>query len=460
MQPDIFEARTPWDRVYISTLFTYYWSKTIETIEFYKRAVAGNLGKLYVGGVLASLLPEDLYAESGVYPIVGRLHSPAKIRLDGDENIDQLPPDYTVLDEYLYAINETFYTRTTRGCVNHCAWCGVPIIEDGYTDYIDIRPEVESLRASYGDLPILKLMDDNIIASAKLAKIVEDLVELGYGRGAKTSSDKPRARVVDFNQGLDATFLNDEKMRLLSRINIAPMRIAFDRLEEKEEYVRAIRLAYSYGVKEFSNYMLYYCDDTPRDLYERLRINIDLNREFRVSCANGPTASIYSYPMKYAPIRDDAHGNPKSREPIAQPETSKGSYIDNAQWNRKFARNIGIMRGVAYGAISSTPSLALRTIGEDYETYIANLYMPEELLRYRNKYEARVYRDEPSRAPGTGAIEEFREFLLRLLLKGGREARDFHNAVSHNRAAAIRRYAQKCKDKEILRWLELYLKKG
>ena len=121
-------------------------------------------------------------------------------------------------------------------------------------------------------------MDNNIMASPKLKKIVDDLVELGYGRGEYTDNNKQR--VVDFNQGLDASFITIKTMKMLSRINIKPMRIAFDRVKEKETYLRALRIAHDYGVSEFSNYMLYNYKDSPRDLYERLLVNINLNEEW------------------------------------------------------------------------------------------------------------------------------------------------------------------------------------
>jgi hypothetical protein len=63
-------------------------------------------------------------------------------------------------------------------------------------------------------------------------------------------------RVVDFNQGLDASYINEENIKLIAKLNIKPMRIAFDNVKERKEYVRALRLAEEHGFKSFSNYML------------------------------------------------------------------------------------------------------------------------------------------------------------------------------------------------------------
>jgi len=47
-------------------------------------------------------------------------------------------------------------------------------------------------------------MDNNVLASSHLEKIVDDLVSLGFGRDQFTDTNPKRQRVIDFNQGLDA----------------------------------------------------------------------------------------------------------------------------------------------------------------------------------------------------------------------------------------------------------------
>jgi hypothetical protein len=227
---------------------------------------------------MASLIPNDIFEETGIQPVVGILDSPQKIGLPGNDNIDALPPDYTILDNRIYATNDTFYAYTTRGCRKQCAWCGVHYIEPDYCNYIDIKPMIRQMRKLYGDKSRLKLMDNNVLASTDLERIVTDLVELGYGYGQTTNTIPPRTRVIDFNQGLEATHINEKTIALIAQLNIRPMRIAFDRLSYKDTYVKAVKLAQIHGFKEFSNYMLYNEKDSPRDLYDRLIINIEINK--------------------------------------------------------------------------------------------------------------------------------------------------------------------------------------
>ena len=54
-----------WDRIYVTTLFTFYWKKTIETIKYYYKSVE-QPNSIYVGGILATLLEQDLRSEPGL----------------------------------------------------------------------------------------------------------------------------------------------------------------------------------------------------------------------------------------------------------------------------------------------------------------------------------------------------------------------------------------------------------
>jgi hypothetical protein len=459
-QQELIECNS-WDRIYITTLYTFEWKRTIETIHFYKDLAGGDTSKIFVGGIMASLIPERILDETGIRPTIGVLNSPEKVGLDGNVNIDLGLPDYEMLDDCLYAINDTYYAHMTRGCINKCQWCGVPKIEPVYIPYIDIKPMLRELRKRHGDKSRLKLMDNNVLASSFLEKIVGDLIELGYGRNTYTNTKPPKERVVDFNQGLDATFITDETMELLSKLNIKPMRIAFDRISEKDDYIRAVILARKYGVKKFSNYLLYNFKDTPRDLYQRLLVNIRLNEQWRDGKCE-PIASIYSFPMRYAPLQSIESPTAiceKDCPQISSGKKSKPKYtLEYGSWTKRAVRSVEVMKGTAHGAISPTPSLARRTIGKSYKEFMINLAMPEEMLRNRNKYERKVYKLEPNREPGTGDIEDFRAFMSRHLRTRDKEFLRFYNVVSQNSRKRVREFLLECNNEEIERWLNLYLK--
>lgn len=455
---DLFSPGQLWDRVYITTVFTFHFAQIVKTIKFYLEAVGGTLSKVYVGGPMASIMPEEIFEETGVYPVCGIVHSAKQLGFNDDTNIDLLPLDYNLVDGAQYAVNDTYYAFSTKGCTRSCPWCAVPKIEPDFSSYIDIRPIIKQLRLAYGDKPTLKLMDNNILASPALEKIVADLIQLGYGKGEYAGNLHARQRVVDFNQGIDARYIDESCMRLIAQLNVRPMRIAFDQLAMKRAYVNALELGHRFGISKFSNYMLYNYRDSPRDLYERLMINVELNERWLCEDSGTESSKIYSYPMRFAPI-DSNNGNlaNRKRDQLASNPSEKRDWLEDPVWTARFVRNVEIMRGAANGAIPPSPRFARRAIGETFQEFVTNLYMPEQLLRNRNKHERKVYAHEPERAPGTGLIEDFREFILALLRNPDARFRTFHNAVSVNSVHEVRKCLQKLDDPELATWLKLYL---
>lgn len=152
-----------------------------------------------------------------------------------------------------------------------------------------------------------------------------------------------RTRYLDFNQGLDARLATDKRMKKLSEINIRPLRIAFDHYEQREVYIAAVKRAAKYGIMELSNYLLYNFENEPKELYYRMRINVDLCEELGVT--------IYSFPMKYHPISDPAYF--KNRDYL-------GEY-----WNRKFIRAVQAVLNSTKGKIGKGVEFFEEAFGRD-----------------------------------------------------------------------------------------------
>ena len=51
--------------------------------------------------------------------------------------------------------------------------------------------------------------------------------------------------------------LTEEKVKKLSELAIRPARIAFDHIEDKETYIKAVKRCAKYGINYMSNYVLY-----------------------------------------------------------------------------------------------------------------------------------------------------------------------------------------------------------
>ena len=378
--PDVLEHS--WDRIYVTSLFSFEWKKISDAIDFALRAANGLSSKVFVGGIAASLMQESFLAEArwrGVRIIKGLLDkSPAEsLQLDefaeelysddyDGKPIEDLIPDYSILEqiEYKYPVNDAYFTYASRGCVRKCKFCGVPKLEGGQRDAASISSIVQGIDALYGPKKDLTLMDNNIVASGKYKEIVAEIVDLGFHAGATLERNgHAYKRRVDFNQGVDARILCKDAMYLreMSKICIDPLRIAFDHAGMKKPYGQAIRYAAEFGLTKLSNYMLYNFHDTPEDLYERMRLNIDLNEELNIR--------IFSFPMRYQPV------TLKDRSHIGK------------NWNRYYLRSVQMVLQATHGIVSGVPNFFKRAFGNSEQEFIDLLSMPHHFIFNREWYE-------------------------------------------------------------------------
>ena len=173
------------DRIYVTTLFTFYWKITVETIEFAKHLVR-NPREIRVGGVLASLLHEELEKETGIKPMKGLLDKPGMLDEGDPTIIDDLALDYSILDdvEYEYPTRSAYFTFMTKGCTRKCSFCSVPILEPTYKPKIDTFDKFAEIRERFGEQQNLLLMDNNVLASPKFPEIIEEIKAMGFVKGA------------------------------------------------------------------------------------------------------------------------------------------------------------------------------------------------------------------------------------------------------------------------------------
>lgn len=174
-----------WDRIYITTLFTFYWKITIDTIQFCKPLVKSQ-SQIYIGGVLASLLHNEVEMETGIKPYQGLLDKPGILDEGNEIVIDDLPLDYSILDEidYEYPTESAYFTFMTKGCTRKCAFCSVPILEPTYKPKITTTGKFDEIKNSYGEQQNLLLMDNNVLASPNFPEIIQEIKDMGFVKGA------------------------------------------------------------------------------------------------------------------------------------------------------------------------------------------------------------------------------------------------------------------------------------
>lgn len=421
------------DIICITTLFTFYWKETIDTINFAKYLC--KRGKIKVGGITASLLPKEIEKETGIKPHIGLWRE-----------VDKLPLDYSILEEinYEYLINNAHFAYTTRGCVNKCIFCAVPKLEPKYCNYIPLKRSLQKINEQFGERRNLLLMDNNIFASDQFDKIIDEIKKCGFEKDAKYESANEydiavknlrnnwnnRAyikkilkiyeqiskklpeqeqgnfylqreklnllyeqtaqkktilefdmivrpiyeklfkqsnvtRYLDFNQGLDARLATKEKIKKISETNIRPLRIAFDNWSMRKTYEKVIHLAAKYNINNLSNYLLYNFKDKPEDLYNRMKLNVDLCEDLNIA--------IYSFPMKYHPIEDPKYF--RNRDYI-------GKF-----WNKKYIRAVQAVLNSTKGKIGRGKLFFEKAFGKDEKEFMKILEMPETFILYRYFFE-------------------------------------------------------------------------
>lgn len=349
-----------WDRIYITTLFTYYWKVTIDTILFYKELVHGDSSRIFVGGIMASLEPEAVWQETGIIPKTGVLNFKYALDEDNELIVDEQVPDYHLFNtvEHNYTLlDDSYFGYSTRGCVHKCDFCGVHRLEPNFIEYKGLIPYINDITSRYGEKAHLILFDNNILASKKFDKVISDILDLGFKKDEKFGPTRKQRR-LDFNQGTDARLMTEHHVKMLSKTSINPLRIAFDSIKYKDLYIEKVLLAAKYDINNLSNYILYNHNDTPEDFWNRLKINIDLNRDYGLK--------IYSFPMKYIPL------NARDR-----------SYVDDKGWNWYFIRNVQRILNVIKGIVMTGEDFFHRAFGENIEDFLVILHMPENILMHR-----------------------------------------------------------------------------
>lgn len=227
--------KTP-DKVYITSLFTWGWNKVWEAVAYYKGLFPD--AETSLGGIYASLMPEH-----------AKLSGADKVHIGLVDDAEDLLPAYDLVPQWKWSI-----VFASRGCINRCAFCAVPIMEGGLHS---CRESIKHL--IYPGHKRLVLWDNNTLATPNWQSIVNEAMDLGIG--------------VDYNQGLDATLITPEIANTLSKLNMPCIRIAYDS-KGKGKYVKnAIELITSNGIRgrEIFVYVLYNFNDTPDDFFARSR---------------------------------------------------------------------------------------------------------------------------------------------------------------------------------------------
>jgi hypothetical protein len=250
------------DQIKVTSLFTWAWKPVWEAVAFY-RALFPK-AKIYLGGIYASLTPEHA-RQSGADEVVTGLMREA----------EDLLPDYDLVPEW-HLQRQASILFSHRGCIRNCNFCAVPGLEG--KPFL-VRGTTRIKHIVHPTHKRVILWDNNILGESHWRDVFSELEHLGVE--------------VDFNQGLDARLITEEVAHALKRLRLPTIRMAYDFPGMRNSIRNAITHLKVAGLKNhrfrhISCYVLYNFNDSPQDLFERVR---DL-------LAWG----IAAYPMRYQPL--------------------------------------------------------------------------------------------------------------------------------------------------------------
>lgn len=433
-----------WDRICITTLFTFYWEKTVQTINFFKQ-LCKDPNQVFVGGIAASVDPDEMFKDTGIKPSVGLLNKGGEYD-DNDIIIDTLPLDYSILHEtdYQYPEDHGYISYMTRGCVNNCAFCVVPRLEPTYISHLPLKGNLDYAKQHFGERKDLLLLDNNVFASKDFDAIIDEIKACGFEKGAKYSKPnfyeiavkelqegnnlKGNTRLVfklykELVKKLSATELN-AVWPLVEQYHLLDMDYANTQVILKLHSVFKPFFDAHYRISKANRYVDFNqgmdarlaTDEKMKKLSEiairPLRIAFDhweIRDQYRnaISLAANHGINLFSNYMLYN-FRDDPidlyrrmnmnielskelsvtiYSFPMKYHPISDQDYFRNRDYIGAKWNRKFIRAIQLVLNATKGKVSTNPEFFYHAFGKDEEEFKKLLLMPEELIFHREKYE-------------------------------------------------------------------------
>lgn len=396
---------------------------------------------------MSSLLPKEVEEATGIKPFIGLLNTPGDIDSDNELIIDELPLDYSILEEidYVYPANNAYFAYMTRGCVNKCKFCAVPKLEPQYCDYINLKKRIEFTDKRFGARKDLLLLDNNVLASKCYDQIIDEIKECGFGTGATYSP--PNEYEITINNLKDS--YND---RAYIRKAISIYKEIMEKLKdgtEKTELYLKLEEAHCLNYYTASKEDILDLDEYVCPLYEkthkpskRKRI-VDFNQgidsrliteanmkklsevniqPLRIAFDHWNLRDIYEKSIRTAVKSDiknlsnyllynfedkpeelyyrlrlnvelceelgaSIYSFPMKYHPINDKEFFMNRDYIGKHWNRKFIRAVQAVLNSTKGKIGRGVDFFEEAFGRDIEEFMKILWMPESFIIYRRIYD-------------------------------------------------------------------------
>lgn len=219
--------------IWITSLFTY-WAKYVkDAVQYYKQVFPE--AKIVVGGIYASLMPDDCRRYTSCDEVRGGIVQEAEECFPAYDLIKDANPhpiDYQIL-------------HASRGCIRDCAFCGVRKIEPDFEPKSSIKGEIKKRKIVF--------YDNNFLSNDYIEDILNELIDF-----------KKEKKILwcESQSGFDGRVLKEKPYlgKMLKKAGFQYPRIAwdweYDQFKEIKEQID-ILVSGGYNFNDIYVFMLY-----------------------------------------------------------------------------------------------------------------------------------------------------------------------------------------------------------
>lgn len=441
-----------YDKVLITTLFTFDFDMCVQTIRYYI-AILG-ISKVYVGGIAVTIMPEEFLKEIPDLKILtGQLVSSNMLGYIDDVNVDILELDYDILWDlaYEYPAADSYFIYTTRGCPRKCSFCAVKTLEPVFYDCNNIQHQINNVDERYGVKRQLLIMDNNILYSDKYPDTINILEDIGFGK--TNNKIKKNNNMKYYILSLKERLSSERKYKnLFNRIKKEFLNLKFQRINrndavilkritgkiendtdeeiiasilENEEFIIDFFERYNYHkitryvdfnqgldarlfTEEKAELMSKIAIKPCRIAFDSLKTKDDYFAAMEMAVKHGikyfSNYLLYNYEEKpedlwtrlFLNVQFCGNHKEKTISLFSFPMKYASIHHKNREyvgkyWNMKFLRAINVILNVTSGVVAKEEDFFLRAFGHNKEEFIEILTMPDDFIRFREFFEEKGF---------------------------------------------------------------------
>ena len=437
------------DKVLITTLFTFDFDVCIKTIKYYESIIGSN--NVFIGGIASTIMPEKFLEKvPNINLLKGQLTSSNALGYNDNINIDILPLDYDILwdIDYNYPAADSYFVYTSRGCPRNCSFCAVKTLEPRFYDCENIENQILQVDENFGIKKQLLIMDNNILNSDRFEENVDILNRLGFG--INNNKQKKCNNVKYYIKSLEKRIsINKSYDSLIKRIKIEFQQVNTNRikketvdflnvffkciddnddkkfieelLQNKEEIIRFFDKYHYHKISRFVDFnqgldaRLF--TNEKAEIMSRLSVkpcriafdNIETKDTYILAIETALNNNIryfsnyllYNYKDKPEDLWErlnininlcEKHKNDKISlfsfpMKYASITDTDRKYVGE-HWCKKYLRSINVILNVSSGIVAKEKDFFERAYGRDKQEFLQILTMPDDFIRYRTFFES------------------------------------------------------------------------